>query len=237
MLQMQHPLPLVSILTPTYNRQRFMPQLLRCVMNQDYPHDLLQWIIVTGDEEKTPAAEGVEELKVSCSFLEIFPTYRPGPQPIGIVRNQALAYASGDIMVNFDDDDYYGAGYIRHAVACVQNSREGLAGMSQRVDYELETQIVYEPFSFYAKYSPAGNMAFSRDYLRDNRFGESRNSEERTFTRKFTTPMVQMDMLAVGVLHGNNSGNTNRRRERSTLSLNDLIPDEPSREFYRTWDL
>ena len=39
-------LPRVSICTPTFNRRPFFKGIINCVLSQDYPKDLLEWIIV-----------------------------------------------------------------------------------------------------------------------------------------------------------------------------------------------
>ena len=41
----------VSICTPTYNRRAFIPTLIKCFLAQDYPRDLMEWIIVDDGED------------------------------------------------------------------------------------------------------------------------------------------------------------------------------------------
>ena len=38
--------PLVSICTPTYNRRRFLPFLIKCYLSQTYPMELMEWIVI-----------------------------------------------------------------------------------------------------------------------------------------------------------------------------------------------
>lgn len=38
--------PFVSICTPTYNRRPFIPTIIKCFDNQDYPKDRMEWIII-----------------------------------------------------------------------------------------------------------------------------------------------------------------------------------------------
>ena len=37
--------PFVSVVTPTYNRKRFIPFLIQCYNSQSYPKDKMEWII------------------------------------------------------------------------------------------------------------------------------------------------------------------------------------------------
>ena len=38
--------PFVSICTPTYNRRKFIPHLIKCFKSQTYPPQLMEWIVV-----------------------------------------------------------------------------------------------------------------------------------------------------------------------------------------------
>ena len=44
--------PLVSLITPTYNRRLFMPQAIRNFMSQVYPKNKIEWIIADDGEDK-----------------------------------------------------------------------------------------------------------------------------------------------------------------------------------------
>ncbi len=35
--------PFVSVCTPTYNRRRFLPFLIKCFQAQTYPKELMEW--------------------------------------------------------------------------------------------------------------------------------------------------------------------------------------------------
>ena len=44
--------PFVSICTPTFNRRPFIPIIIKCFENQDYPKDKMEWIIVDDGTDK-----------------------------------------------------------------------------------------------------------------------------------------------------------------------------------------
>ena len=51
--------PFVSVCTPTFNRRPFIPNLIRCFQAQDYPKELMEWIVIDdGDEDYVPSSEG-----------------------------------------------------------------------------------------------------------------------------------------------------------------------------------
>ena len=44
--------PFISVCTPTYNRRPFIPYLIKCFLNQDYPQDKMEWIILDDGTDK-----------------------------------------------------------------------------------------------------------------------------------------------------------------------------------------
>ena len=38
--------PFVSVLTPTYNRRRFLPSMIECYKSQTYPKDQMEWVVL-----------------------------------------------------------------------------------------------------------------------------------------------------------------------------------------------
>ena len=56
--------PFVSVCTPTYNRRKFIPLLIKCFESQTYPKELMEWIVVDDGEDKVEDLfEGVERVK------------------------------------------------------------------------------------------------------------------------------------------------------------------------------
>lgn len=44
--------PFVTLCTPTFNRRPFIPIMLKCFENQNYPKDRIEWIIVDDGTDK-----------------------------------------------------------------------------------------------------------------------------------------------------------------------------------------
>ena len=56
--------PFVSICTPTYNRRKFIPHLIKCFKSQTYPPQLMEWIVVDdGTDPVGDLFEGVNSVK------------------------------------------------------------------------------------------------------------------------------------------------------------------------------
>ena len=53
--------PFVSVCTPTYNRRKFIPFLIKCYQSQTYPKQLMEWIVVDdGEDSVEDLFKGVE---------------------------------------------------------------------------------------------------------------------------------------------------------------------------------
>jgi glycosyltransferase involved in cell wall biosynthesis len=106
---------LVSVITPTWNRERFLPQLLACFGAQTYPE--LELLIL--DDSARPAAlfqpGGVSDPRIRYTHL-------PARMTIGEKRNRLVEQARGSIVVQFDDDDYYAPRYVERMVQNLGNN-------------------------------------------------------------------------------------------------------------------
>jgi GT2 family glycosyltransferase len=87
--------PLVSVIVPTYNRERFLAQSLATIERQTYPN--LE-IIVVND-----GGSDVREIVAASPRARLIDeSENRGP---AAARNRGLAEAQGDLIIFFDDDD------------------------------------------------------------------------------------------------------------------------------------
>jgi len=105
--------PLVSIITPTFNRARYLPLLHRCVMAQDLQD--FEWLI--DDDSPSPSSymQGLTDKRISYAHV----TAR---RAIGTKRNALIERARGRIIAQFDDDDYYSSSYLARMVRIMRES-------------------------------------------------------------------------------------------------------------------
>ena len=105
----------VSICTPTYNRREFIPYLINCIKDQSYPQELIEWIIF---DDGTDKIKDLVENIPNVVYLE-----SDKKLPIGKKRNMLNDKAKNDIIIYFDDDDFYPVDRVKHAVTAL-NARE-----------------------------------------------------------------------------------------------------------------
>ena len=97
------PTPLVSVVTPTWQREEFLPRLHACIRAQT--HGEIEWLAF--DDSPRPSAY----LKALANpRLKYF--YSPRRYAIGEKRNILAEHAKGSVIVHMDDDDFYAPTYV-----------------------------------------------------------------------------------------------------------------------------
>lgn len=90
--------PLVSVIIPTYNGERFIRRTLKSVLSQDY-RNLEVLVVVDGSRDRTPQIVG----SISDRRLRLF--NRRKNRGIAASRNFGLRRAKGRFVCFFDHDD------------------------------------------------------------------------------------------------------------------------------------
>lgn len=105
-------LPLVSIVTPSYNQGTFLGETMRSVLEQDYPK-IEYWVIDGGSTDNS-----VDIIKSHQQRLAGWVSEKDRGQADGV--NKGFAKATGEIVGWLNSDDLYYPGAIREAVAAFQ---------------------------------------------------------------------------------------------------------------------
>jgi glycosyltransferase involved in cell wall biosynthesis len=179
----------VSILTPTYNRRKYIPMLIKCYKNQTYPNALMEWIVVDDGEDS------VEDLFKSVKGVRYY-RYEEKLK-LGKKRNVLNSLAKNDIIVYMDDDDYYPPDRVKHAVTKLASKPQvKVAGSSLMYLYfcHLDKICTVGPYGHF--HATAGTFAFRRELLNECKFDDDAEcSEESKFLKNYSIPMVQLDPL------------------------------------------
>jgi glycosyltransferase involved in cell wall biosynthesis len=224
-----NPLPFVSILTPTYNRRQFLGQYLKYIRKQDYPYHRIEILV---------ADDGEDEVGDLLGHIERVRYIRLGQRlPLGEKRNLLAHEARGDILIHFDDDDYYPPNRVSHAVQRLTETDKLIAGSSLCFIYFTSTGKLVASGPFGANHGLDGTFAYRREYLRDHSFDDQAQVRvEARFTGNFSSPMAQLDPQAAILIiqHQHNTWDKNNVSFRATQrKLKEFIPDAADRRFYR----
>lgn len=124
---------LVSCIMPTANRQKYIPYAIANFLSQDYPNTEL--VII--DDGK----ESISSLLPDHSKIKYFYT-----EPIGTIgkkRNDACKKANGQIIMHWDDDDWYAPDWISKQVDFLITSRADICGIEHVNFYSTQTDTLW----------------------------------------------------------------------------------------------
>jgi glycosyltransferase involved in cell wall biosynthesis len=234
--QSHNKLPFVSVCTPTFNRRPFIPYAIKHFMNQDYPRDRMEWIIIDDGtdpiEDLVSNVEGVKYFKYSTKMS------------LGKKRNLMHEKSKGSIIVYMDDDDYYPNNRVSHAVETLTNNKKALcAGSSAILVWFRHNQKMYQFGPYNDNHATAGTFAFKRELLKQTSYDDDAAiAEEKKFLKNYTIPFVQLDPLKT-ILVFSHDHNTFDKRELlekanptfikdSNIKVSDIIKDKDIHEFY-----
>lgn len=229
--------PSVSIITPTYNRRRFIPWLIKGIQSQTYPLERMEWLIY--DDGSDPILDLLEPYR---KLLNIRYFSSKEKLTIGKKRNFLHKEARGEILVMMDDDDYYSPQRISHAVMRLVSSKLDLAGSSRNQLYFSDDKSIWEVGPYGKYHATFGTMAFTRKLLQSCECDESLTfAEEQSFTKRYSIPLVQLDPMKTMLVmcHSENTFNKNKLRtdespfvRKTQLKLQAFIKSKEQREFY-----
>jgi len=144
--------PLVSVLLPTYNRRRFLPQALQSVLEQTH-RNLEVFVVNDGGED-------VADVVRACNDPRVIFIDRQANRGKPHSLNEALARAQGKYIAYLDDDDIY----YRHHIKVLVDALEG----------PTDCQVAYSDlYKVYCRVLPSGgrevlskHVEISRDFDR-----------------------------------------------------------------------
>lgn len=119
---------LVSVITPTADRARYLQGAYALLKQQS--HSDWEWLIYDTSLRRTPFADE----RVTYIHDE-------GIVSIGEKRNRLVKRAKGEIIVHFDDDDYYAPNYLENVIHRLQTA--SFFTISSWFSYDTKTRQFY----------------------------------------------------------------------------------------------
>jgi glycosyltransferase involved in cell wall biosynthesis len=229
-------LPFVSICTPTFNRRPFWDICIKNFLNQDYPSDKMEWIII--DDGTDPIEDLVKDIPQVKYYK--YDT----KMPLGKKRNIMHDKSSGDILVYMDDDDYYPKERVSHAVNMLLTHPNALcAGASEIYIWFKHIQKMWQFGPYNPNHATAGTFAFKKELLKNHRYEEhAALAEEKAFLKNYSVPFVQLEpkktILVFSHIHNTFDkkklleNGENKFQKECNRTVDEFVKDPEIREFY-----
>jgi len=236
--------PYVSILTPTYNRRKFFPILIHCVLHQKYPKEYIEWIILDDGDDK------IEDLVIDIKQIKVRYYKENKKLTIGAKRNKLNQLATGDILICFDDDDYHMPERILISVIEILKTSINIVGSSTMYCYFTDIKQIYQlgPYGIY--HATNGTLAYKKEYANTHKHVENKaHGEEQSFLNNFNEKLNQLDPFKTILVlsHDSNTYDKNKLRElelkkdeskckitKTNFKLKSFIKDKTIIDFYKS---
>lgn len=131
--------PLVSVVTPFYNRADTMPETVRSVLNQTFQD--FEYIVVDDGSPQQDSRNYLRRLK--HPKIQVIHQENQG---VAVARNTGVAQAKGKYVVCLDSDDILEPTFIEKAViAMEQNPDAGFVTFDTQMFGEINEPFIYPP--------------------------------------------------------------------------------------------
>lgn len=191
--------PLVSCIMPTANRPRFLPLAIDYFLKQDYPNTEL---IILDDGLNTSSHLIPNDPRIRYFYSEPIGT-------IGIKRNVASEKANGEILMHWDDDDWYAPDWITKQVNALLTSGADITGLNRVVFYSpsVEQKYMYEDTEEDKPWLCGATMAYRKSFWEKHKFVDLMVGEDYDFVWNSGGKIFALDYLEgfIAILHANNT--------------------------------
>ena len=192
-------LPLVSCIMPTANRQKYIPFSINYFLQQDYQNAEL---VIIDDGIESVATLIPDHPKIRYFYSEPLGT-------IGIKRNYACEKSQGEIIMHWDDDDWYANKWISKQVNALTTSNADITGLNRVMFYSptVEGRWVYEDLDTDRPWLCGATMAYKKAFWQDNQFIDLQVGEDYDFVWNSKAKIFAHDYFEgfVAILHPHNT--------------------------------
>jgi glycosyltransferase involved in cell wall biosynthesis len=186
--QAADPVPLVSCIMPTSNRREFFDRAVHFFRRQDYPNKELV-VVDDGQDLVQDLVAGKPDIR----YMGL-----ASRTSIGEKRNIAVAASRGEIVVHWDDDDWYDPARLSYQVAPLIADQADLTALKMTYLYDLRTdsiwyvdQSLHQVMFFLGVHT--GSIAYRRRFWREaGPFPEEDLAEDVAFLRRLVAQEARL---------------------------------------------
>jgi glycosyltransferase involved in cell wall biosynthesis len=195
--------PFVSCIMPTANRQKYVPFAIQHFLAQDCESKEL--III--DDGKNP----IESLVPDDDRINY--KYSKKVKSVGTKRNLACDLAKGDIIVHWDDDDWYAPDWLSRQINILTSSGADICGIEHVNFYSTITDTLWKGTSLnrnnpnYRTFLYGATLSYPKSFWQNNPFENRKAGEDSEFLNSPGAKLFAHDYIDgfIAILHSNNT--------------------------------
>ncbi len=191
--------PLVSCIMPTYNRRPFVAHAIWYFQRQEYGNKEL---IILDDgtdsvQDLVPEAENIHYFRLDKKLN------------LGAKLNLACSYAKGELIANWDDDDWYAERRLQYQVDALIREPIDVCGINNLLYYDLRNKLAYRyvyPVN-QRTWLLGSSLCYTRELWNRNRFAEINVGMDGLFVWGTPSERVRAlpdETISVHMIHDNN---------------------------------
>lgn len=227
-------LPNVSIITPTYNRNKFFPLAIKNFIDFDYPPEKLEWIIIDDSEDDSlrnllPKKDN----RIKYNYIG-----NEGRHTVSKKRNLGVKLSTNDIIIHMDDDDVYPVESIKTRVKILlKYQKDGIecVGCSRIAVYDIINNKSSIATDGNISLSEA-SMGYFKSFWQKQKFNDYEpQGEYKSFIANRFNKIIDIpySFVICSTAHNNNFVEKNRNIKNNGLKHKDTGKEL---NFYDNWD-
>ena len=180
----------VSVVIPTFNRQKFSKLIVENINSQTYPS--IKEVLVGDDGDEPLDLSGC---KYPIKYIKL-------PRiSIGMKRNIMCQSATSRYIAFMDTDDLYHNDYISQSVYSLNITGKQLSGSINMLITDLEKTYIQQ-CSHFTMLNEA-TMVFEKEYFKTHKFSSVNSGEGREFCEE--QYIIHNDFLMICIAHQENT--------------------------------
>ncbi len=165
--------PLVSCIMPTANREKYLHGAIQQFLNQDFKEKEL---VILDDGERPVKHLIPKDDQIKYHRFD-------KRMRLGEKRNLGCKYAKADVIMHWDDDDFYASNWISYQYAILQSKGADVCGLSKVYFYHLDDNQAwkYEYPKDEKSWVAGATMAYAKNYWKHHPFPNINVGEDNVF--------------------------------------------------------
>ena len=191
---------MVSCIMPTKNRSKYVPLAIEYFKKQDYPNKEL--III--DEGSSPIKHLVpQDPGIRYYFIQ------QKEATIGQKRNYGCEKANGELIIHWDDDDWYAPDWISFQVKSIKTSGADIAGLNQIQYWSplISTCWIVKNSDSQHPWLSGQSLIYRKDFWAQHPFSDQQTESDDEFVGTQGAKLFAHDYYQglLAIIHGQNA--------------------------------